>query len=167
MICPLVAKNDVDSLWNHSTTRGSVGRACVTHLSFCFEEILYKTFHRCFLPTFKRTSYCGHISCMIGTKYDTFVQDFHTSFLQSNNSLCLLVSDRRFFKLQPVRNKNCPCQPCFLSNWDEMRKSYRKSSTDASLTNFKITSYCAHISCMFSTKYDNFVKDLPYIIPTK
>ena len=26
-------------------TRGSVGWACVTHLSFCFEEILYRTFH--------------------------------------------------------------------------------------------------------------------------
>jgi hypothetical protein len=29
-------------------TRGSVGGACVTHLSFCFEETYYRTFHRCF-----------------------------------------------------------------------------------------------------------------------
>ena len=33
-------------------TRGSVGWACVAHLSFCFEETLYRTFHRCFLPNF-------------------------------------------------------------------------------------------------------------------
>ena len=26
-------------------TRGSVGWACVAHLSFCFEETLYRTFH--------------------------------------------------------------------------------------------------------------------------
>jgi len=26
-------------------TRGSVGLACVAHLSFCFEETLYRTFH--------------------------------------------------------------------------------------------------------------------------
>jgi hypothetical protein len=33
-------------------TRGSVGWACVTHLSFCFEETYYRTFHRCFPPSF-------------------------------------------------------------------------------------------------------------------
>ena len=27
--------------------------------------------------------------------------------------------------------------------------------------------YGSHISCMISTKYENFVQDLPYIIPTK
>jgi hypothetical protein len=32
--------------------RGSVGGACVAHLSFCFEETLYRTFHRCFFPIF-------------------------------------------------------------------------------------------------------------------
>ena len=33
-------------------TRGSVGWACAAHLSFYFEETLYRTFHRCFLPYF-------------------------------------------------------------------------------------------------------------------
>jgi hypothetical protein len=28
-------------------TRSSVGCACVAHLSFCLEETLYRTFHRC------------------------------------------------------------------------------------------------------------------------
>ena len=35
-----------------SNTRGSVGWACVAHLSFCFEQTLYRTLHRCFLPSF-------------------------------------------------------------------------------------------------------------------
>ena len=46
----------------------------------------------------------------------------HTSFLLSNNSLCLLVSEIFFFfKLQPIRNKNCPWRPCFFvqSGWNE------------------------------------------------
>ena len=33
-------------------TRGAVGWACVAHLSFCFEETYYRTFHRCFPPSF-------------------------------------------------------------------------------------------------------------------
>jgi len=38
-------------------TRGSVGWACVAHLSFCFEQTLYRTFHRCFLPNFGSFGY--------------------------------------------------------------------------------------------------------------
>ena len=55
----------------------------------------------------------------------------YTSFLQSNNSLCLLVF-QIIFSPQSIRNKNCPWRPCLLSNWDEMRKSYRGPSIDAS-----------------------------------
>jgi hypothetical protein len=40
---------------------------------------------------------------------------FHISFLQSNNSLCLIVSAEKIFKFQPIRNKNCPWWPCFCS----------------------------------------------------
>jgi hypothetical protein len=37
----------------NSITRGSVGCPCVAHLSFFFEETLYRTFHTwCFLPSF-------------------------------------------------------------------------------------------------------------------
>ena len=35
-----------------------MGRACVVHLPFCFEETLCRTFHRCFLPNF---NYFGQI----------------------------------------------------------------------------------------------------------
>ena len=53
----------------------------------------------------------------------------HTSFLPS---LCLLVSEEKIFKFQPIRNKNFPWRPWFLSNRDEMRKSSRGPSIDAS-----------------------------------
>jgi hypothetical protein len=43
----------------------------------------------------------------------------------------------RFFKLQPIRNTNWLWWPCFLSNRDEMRKSYRGPTTDASYTDAK------------------------------
>jgi hypothetical protein len=34
-----------------------MGRACVAHLSFYFEETLDRTFHRCFLPKFGSYGY--------------------------------------------------------------------------------------------------------------
>ena len=41
---------------------------------------------------------------------------------------------RRFFRNQPIRNKNCLWRPCLLMNQDKMSKSnlYRKHSIDAS-----------------------------------
>jgi len=37
--------------------RCSVGLACVTHLLFCFEETLYRTFYRCFSSNFGSFGY--------------------------------------------------------------------------------------------------------------
>jgi hypothetical protein len=39
---------------------------------------------------------------------------------------------RRFFRNQPIRNKNCLWQPCLLTDRDEMRNLYRGPSIDAS-----------------------------------
>ena len=39
---------------------------------------------------------------------------------------------RRFFKNQPIRNKNCLCQPCLLTDRDEMSNLYRVPSIEAS-----------------------------------
>ena len=39
---------------------------------------------------------------------------------------------RRFFKYQPIRNKNCPWQPCLLSNRDAMKKLCKRPPIDAS-----------------------------------
>ena len=38
-------------------------------------------------------------------------------------------SCREDFKFQPIRNKNCPWWPCFLSHQNEMRNLYRGSSS--------------------------------------
>jgi hypothetical protein len=39
---------------------------------------------------------------------------------------------RRFFRNQPIRNKNCLWWPCLLTDRDEMSKFYREPSKDAS-----------------------------------
>jgi hypothetical protein len=39
---------------------------------------------------------------------------------------------RRFFRNQPIRNKNDLWWPCFLTDWDEMSNLYRGSAIDAS-----------------------------------
>ena len=39
---------------------------------------------------------------------------------------------RRFFRNQPIRNKNCLWWPCLLTDRDEMTKCYRGPSIDAS-----------------------------------
>jgi hypothetical protein len=76
-------------------TRGSVGWFCVTHLSFCFEKTLYRTFHRCFLPNFgtfgysvsdekifleidqseTRTACSSHVCYRIRTKWAILIED--------------------------------------------------------------------------------------------
>ena len=39
---------------------------------------------------------------------------------------------RRFFLNRPVRNKNCMCWPCLLTDRDEMSNLHRGHSIDAS-----------------------------------
>ena len=39
---------------------------------------------------------------------------------------------RRFFRNQPIRNKNCLWRPCLLMDRDEMSNVYREPSIDAS-----------------------------------
>jgi hypothetical protein len=39
---------------------------------------------------------------------------------------------RRFFRNQPIRNKNGLWRPCLLTDWDEMSNLYRGSAIDAS-----------------------------------
>jgi hypothetical protein len=39
---------------------------------------------------------------------------------------------RRFFRNQPIRNKNCLWRPCLLMDRDEMSNLYREPSIDAS-----------------------------------
>ena len=39
---------------------------------------------------------------------------------------------RRLFRNQPIRNKNCLWRTCLLMDWDEMSNLYRKPAIDAS-----------------------------------
>jgi hypothetical protein len=39
---------------------------------------------------------------------------------------------RRFFRNQPIRNKNCLWRPCLLTDQDKMSNLYRGPSIDAS-----------------------------------
>ena len=39
---------------------------------------------------------------------------------------------KRFFRNQPIRNKNCLWQPCLLTDREEMSTFYRGHSIDAS-----------------------------------
>jgi hypothetical protein len=39
---------------------------------------------------------------------------------------------RRFFRNRPIKNKNCLCWPCLLTNRDDMSNIYRGPSIDAS-----------------------------------
>jgi hypothetical protein len=67
----------------------------------------------------------------------------HTPFLQSNNSLCLLVSEEKTLKISANQKQKLPMVTIFLgSNLDEMRKSYRGPSIDASC---KILLYLAKL----------------------
>ena len=43
-----------------------------------------------------------------------------------------LFQRRRFFRNQPIRNKNCLWRPCLLTDRDEMSNLYRGPSMDAS-----------------------------------
>jgi hypothetical protein len=53
----IVSFDPVDLEKEDRDTRGSVGWACVAHLSFCFKKTLYQTFHRCFLPNYGSFGY--------------------------------------------------------------------------------------------------------------
>jgi hypothetical protein len=39
---------------------------------------------------------------------------------------------RRFFRNQPISNKNCLWWPCLLTDWDDMSNLYKRPSLDAS-----------------------------------
>ena len=67
------------------------------------EQSLQTTFHRCFLPNF-----------------DLFMVHLAKRFQR-----------RRFFRNQPIRNKNCLWWPCLLTVQDEMSNLYRGPSIDA------------------------------------
>ena len=103
------------------------------------EQTLQKTAHRCFQPSFgsfgqvvseekiflkigqseTRIACGGHVCQWIGTN-------------QVSVHLGKRFQRRRFFRNQPIRNKNSLWRPCLLTDRDEMSNRYRGPSIDAS-----------------------------------
>ena len=93
---------------------------------------------------------------------------------------------RRFFRNQPIRNKNCLWQPCLLTDRDEMSNLYRGHSKDASyqvsihlamrlqrISFFLISqsktriAYGSHVCYRDRDELAIFIEDLPRMLPTK
>jgi hypothetical protein len=53
---------------------------------------------------------------------------------------------RRFFRNQPIRNKNCLWWSCLLTDWDEMSNLYRGHDIDASYQ------VCVHLAKRFQRR---------------
>jgi hypothetical protein len=67
----------------------------------------------------------------LGRNEQSQQRTFHRCFLPSFGSFGQAVSEEKIFRNQPIRNKNCLCQPCLLMNRDEMSNLYRGPSKDA------------------------------------
>ena len=76
----------------------------------------------------------GHVCKLIGTKWALFIVDLSWMlptkfwFIWPSRTL----QRRRFFRNQPIRNKNCLWLPCLIMDRDEMSNLYRGPSIDAS-----------------------------------
>ena len=98
------------------------------------------TFHRCFLPSFGlfgelvseekifrnrpiRNKNCLWSPCLL-TNRDEMSTFFRgpsiDAFYRISVHLAMRYQRRRFFRNQPIRNKNCLWWPCLLTNQDEM-----------------------------------------------
>ena len=55
---------------------------------------------------------------------------FHRCFPPSFGSFGQAVSEKKIFRNQPTRNKNCLWQPCLLTDRDDISNLYRGPSID-------------------------------------
>jgi hypothetical protein len=94
------------------------------------EQSLLRIFHRCFLPNlvhfakrFQRRRFLKISNiCIEITAFWIQISIFKQDYLSFN----------RFFRNQPIRNKNCLWQPYLLMDRDEMSNLYRGHSIDSS-----------------------------------
>ena len=118
------------------------------------------TFHRCFLPSFSsfgqavseekicsnrpiRSKNCLGRPCLL-TDRDEMCNLYRgysiNASYQVSVHLAKWVQRRRFFRNQPIRNKNCLWWPCLLTDRDEMSNLHRGPSIDAS---YQVSVYLA------------------------
>ena len=116
------------------------------------EQSLQRTFHRCFLPSFGsfgkavsedkifRNRPIRNKNCL-WQPYLLMDQDEMSNLYRGppidasyhiSVHLAKWFQRRRFFRNQPIRNKNCLWRPCLLTERDEMSNRNRGLSIDAS-----------------------------------
>jgi hypothetical protein len=124
------------------------------------EQSLYRTFHRCFLPKFGsfgkavseekifRNRPIRNKNCL-WQPYLLMDQDKMSNLYrgppidasyQVSVHLAKQFQRRRFFRNQPIRNKNCLWQPCLLTDRDEMSNHNTGLSIDGS---YQVSIYLA------------------------
>ena len=143
----LCTKKYYERIW----TRGPVGWACVALLSFCFDETIYRTFHRCFPPNFSSfgkgvsermfrnrpiwKKNCLWRPCLIMDQNEmSNLYRRHSIYASYQVSYHLVkrLQRKRCFRNWPFRNNNCLWLPCLLTDQNRMSNSYRGPSIDAS-----------------------------------
>ena len=67
-----------------------------------------------------------------GQNEQSLLRTFHRFFLPSFGSFGHVVAEKKIFRNQPIRKKNCLWRPCLLSDRDKMCNLYRGPSIDAS-----------------------------------
>ena len=119
---------------------------------------------------------------MLSTKFRFLWQSsFREEFLEINH--LAKQFQRRVFRNQPIRNKNCLWWPCLWMDRDEMSNLYREPSIYASYQLlvhlamqfqkrrffFKSTNQKQElpVAAMFGTKWTFFIENLTYMPPTK
>ena len=126
-------------------TRGSVSWVCVTYLSFCFEETLYRTFHGASyqISVHLTTQFQRRILFRYRPIRNIFTPDrgemknrhrgpsIDASY-QVSVELAKGFQRRRLFRNWPIRNKDFLWQPCLLTDRDEMKNLCRRPSKNAS-----------------------------------
>ena len=116
------------------------------------EQSLKRIFHRCFLPSFGsfgqavseekifrnrpiRNKNCLWWPCLLMDR-DKLSNLYRGPPIDDTYQVLVYLAKRfqrrRFFRNQPIRNKNCLWWPCLLMDRDEMSNLYRGPSKDAS-----------------------------------
>ena len=115
------------------------------------EQSLWRTFHRCFLPSFGsfgkavseekifRNRPIRNKNWLLRTCLLTIWEEMSNLYREPSNDASYQISvhlgkrfQRRSFRNKPIRNKNCLWRPCLLMNRDKMSNLYREPSIDAS-----------------------------------
>ena len=82
-----------------------------------------------------RNKNCLWLPCLLtdrDKKSNVYRESSIDASYQDSVHLAMWFQRRRYFRNQPIRNKNCLWRPCLLTDLDEMSNLYRGPSKDAS-----------------------------------